>query len=262
MEELLKDLSPHFRLRYLPPKPSKWLGIRPDLSNARNTGLIWAKGKIIVVIDDCCIDMCPDFLERHISWGKKGFAVTGSSQIGGWFDDRKDRFRYQQEIAPCFFYGGNSSFLLESALKVNGYEEFLDGEQGQEDTLLAHMLALAGVRLIYDPNLWVIFDTSCHSLTQLSPDPRKAKWDREPWAVEAKKKIMPDGTELFANHWYTRQCINNKLARPRGNNFELRELRNILRTVNYDVRRFQKNLQKYIDTDPADWRDGESIFGM
>lgn len=262
MERLLKELNPQFRLRYLPPKPSKWRGIRPDLSNARNTSLIWAQGKIIVEIDDCCLDLCPGFIERHVNWIGEGFAVSGSCEIGGWCDDRKDKFKDPQEITARYFYGGNRSFLLETALNVNGYEEFLDGEQGQEDVLLSHMLELAGVRFMYDPNLRVTFDDSAHTLTQLSPDPRKATWDKEPWAVEAKKQTMPDGTERFTNDWYARQCINDKLAKPKGNNFELKDIKRIPRAVNFDIPRFQTCLRKYVDTDPADWRDGESISSM
>jgi len=63
----------------------------------------------------------------------------------------------RMKAPPEWFYG-YSSFSLEAALKVNGFNELFDGTKGQEDQDLGVRLALAGYRdtFLLDRNLWVI----------------------------------------------------------------------------------------------------------
>lgn len=260
MLEMIKGLKPNFPLRYVPDKPTRWKGCRPALSSARNTYLIWARGEMIIGVDDCCADMCPDLVEKHMRWVRRGFAVSGS-----WFDSNGWESRHKiidnaKVVNPGWFYGANHSFLLEDVLKVNGYEELLDGEQGQEDCELGIRLGRMGIKILYEPDLWVEFDNSAHSLTQWSPDAEKADWKKEGKPVEPKRRVLADGKEHFANEWITQQLTKDKgRTRPLGNPFDLRELRKIPPRQDYDVLRVHEALKEYVDPDLHDWRDGETI---
>ena len=259
MARLIDDLKPPFRVRYIPPKPSKWEHIRPALCNALNTSLIWAQGKLIVELDDCCIWMSPDWLEKHVEWNRKGFAVSGSWTINGWGDERLESYALSTRIGPELFYSAHRSYPLLKAIEVNGYEELLDGEQGQSDIVLALMLEKVNVRFMYDPALRVVFDAPSHTLTQLSPDPRKSRWGKEAWAVEPKKRIMNDGKPHYANEWLANEIRAERRSRPRGNHFVLNKLREIPSSLDFEVAAVQQELEQYVDTDPHDWRDKEEI---
>jgi len=263
MLELIEELKPNFPVRYVPDKPTRWRGCRPALSSARNTYLIWARGEIIIGVDDCCADMCLDLVEKHIHWGRRGFAVSGS-----WFDncgwESRHNFMEKAKVVDSgCFYGANHSVMLEDILKVNGYEELLDGEQGQEDCDLGIRLGRMGVKILYEPDVWVEFDQSVHSLTQWSPDSVKADWKKEGKPVEPKRRVLDDSKEHFANEWLTQQLKKDKdRTRPLGNPFDLRELRKIPPRYDYDVLKVHEALKEYIDPDLHDWRDEEKIEDM
>jgi len=259
MARLIDDLNPPFRVRYIPPKPSRWEHIRPALCNALNTSLIWAQGELIVELDDCCIWMSPDWLKKHVEWNVKGFAVSGSWTINGWGDERRERYAQATRIGPELFYSAHRSYPLRKAIEVNGYEELLDGEQGQSDIVLALMLSQVNVRFMYDPALRVDFDAPSHTLTQLSPDPRKSRWGKEAWAVEPKKRIMSDGTPHYANEWLANEIRAEGRRRPRGNHFTLDELRLVPSFLDFEVSAVQQKLEQYVDTAPHDWRDNKEI---
>jgi len=61
-------------------------------------------------------------------------------------------------IAPTNWYYGYSSFTLEAALKVNGFNELFDGDKGQEDQEMGLRLTMAGYEnmFILDVNHQVI----------------------------------------------------------------------------------------------------------
>jgi hypothetical protein len=223
---------------------------------------VWADGDLIVEIDDCCVGMPRDLLERHLQWSVKGFAVTGSWAINGWTDERQERYPQATQVGPEMFYGANCSFMLEKAVEVNGFDEYLDGEQGQVDIVLGFMMSRADVRFIYDPTLNVDFHAPSHTLTQLSPDPRKSQWGKEPWAVEPKKKMMDDRTLHYANEWLAHETIASDRTKPQGNHFKLSDLRRIPPDLHYDVDAVQRRLLGHMDPDPTDWRDGEQISEM
>ncbi len=259
MARLIDELNPPFKVRHIPPKPSRWDHIRPALCNALNTGLIWAQGELIVEPDDCCVWMSNDWLEKHVAWHVKKFAVSGSWTINGWEDERCERYAQPTRIGPELFYSAHRSYPLREAIEVNGYEELLDGEQGQSDIVLALMLSQMNIRFMYDPTLRIKFDGPSHTLTQLSPDPRKARWGKEAWAVEPKKRMMSDGTAHYANEWLANEIRAEGRRRPRGNHFALDKLRSYPLFHDFEVEAVQREFQQYVDTDPRDWRDNEEI---
>jgi WD40 repeat protein len=262
VSDLLHKLSPPFPVKHLPPKPTRWQYLRPAISNARNTALLWSEGELIVNVDDCCVEMPTDFLARHLGWHTKQYAVSGSWDIDGIEDERRWQYPQAQQIDFGLFYGGNQSFPLQKALEINGFDEVLDGEQGQDDIVFAYMLRQANVRLMFDPDLSVTLDGSSHTLTQLSPDPRKAQWGTEWFARQPKTMLMSDGLPHYANEWLASDMITNKKLRPQGNHFELSSLRELRRTVFDDLGELQMKLDAFVDPDPQDWRDGERIADM
>lgn len=261
MLKMIEDLEPQFPVRYVPDKPTRWRGQRPALSSARNTAIIWARGERIIGVDDCCSDMCSDLVERHLYWGQKGYAVSGSWRDKYGWESRHKVTPKAKVVDPGWFYGAVNSFNLEDVLKINGYEELLDGEQGQEDCDLGIRFSRAGVEMLYDPDLWVEFDRSTHTLTQVETEKLEKKdWGKETRIMEPKKRVLSDGKEHFANEWLTQQLLKDKdRTQPLGNHFNLRELRKIMTQYDYDVLKVQEALAQYIDPEPLDWRDNQPI---
>ncbi len=263
MMSTIRKAKTEFEILYVPPKPTRWGSCRPDLANARNTALVWARGTRVICIDDCCVDMCPDLIERHLQWAGCHVAVLGT-----WLDDTRYEGRYRmlqtaQYVNYGLFYGTNCSYDVCDAVAVNGYEELLDGEQGQEDCLLAVMLSRIGVKLFYEPALWVRFDTKSHTLTQASPDPEKATWGSEPGIVGPKKRRMDDGTLRYANEWLGQETIKDRDRQgPLGNHFRLSQLRQIPHRCKFEVMRVHNVLGAYVDPDPNDWRDDEPLVNI
>lgn len=260
MLKMFKDLDPDFPIRYVPDKPTRWRGKRPALSSARNCAIIWARGERIIGVDDCCKNMCDDMVERHLYWGKKGYAVSGS-----WYDKYGWEGRHKvtpkaEVVERGWFYGAICSVALEDILKVNGYEELLDGEQGQEDVEMAIRMSRMGVEVLYDPDIWVEFDRETHTLTQWSPDVLKKDLKKEGEPREPKRRMLDDGTLHFANEWHTQELLKDKeRTQPLGNHFSLRELRRLPAQYDYDVEKVHEALEPHIDPTPYDWRDDEPI---
>ena len=169
---------------------------RWNIGGALNTGVLWAEGELIVRIDDCS-EFKPDYLAKfwqgyqsgcfplamHIRYleGKpvrvdekyleKGYEAAWSPEaepvlreIYGEGDLVRDT-RYPLAEArggrmtayPNMFYG-YSSFSLESALKINGFNELCDGQKGLEDVEFGERLVNAGYRNMFllDVDLQVI----------------------------------------------------------------------------------------------------------
>ncbi|MCJ7632145.1 hypothetical protein MUP77_07090 [Candidatus Bathyarchaeota archaeon] len=61
-------------------------------------------------------------------------------------------------IAPQDWFYGYSSFTLEAALKINGFNELFDADKGQEDQEFGLRLWMAGYKNMFclDTNHWVI----------------------------------------------------------------------------------------------------------
>jgi glycosyltransferase involved in cell wall biosynthesis len=66
--------------------------------------------------------------------------------------------RHGRMVAPPEWFYGFSSFSLEAALKVNGFNEQCDGQKGLEDVEFGERLAIAGYKNMFllDKDLWVI----------------------------------------------------------------------------------------------------------
>lgn len=80
-------------------------------------------------------------------------------------------------IAPSEWFYGFSSFSLEAALKVNGFNELFDAVKGQEDQDFGIRLSMAGYRNVFllDKDLWVIEHEHLPCVVK-SPEPFKCNY--------------------------------------------------------------------------------------
>ncbi len=255
---LIDKMKFDFSVLYLPDKPSRWKGQRFQICNARNTALIFANGQYIVNHDDCT-KMPKDWIERHISYLEKGYIVTGS-WIGYQFtfddegivgvygpEDRSKIIKEPKEVGAGWFYGQNSSYPLEAALDINGFDEELDGEMGQEDINLAIRLERKGFKIIYDPTNVTDVHTSTHYYEKLIPPILKT---------------LKDGKEYPSNILITQRLLDD-IGRvfPYGNHFDIKDIRKMVRQydIKHDMKQLYENMEVCVNPDKYDWRDGKLI---
>ena len=160
-----------------PPKPNIWQGehriTKEDwwaASASRNTALCLCLTNYIVWLDDRSV-LLPGWLEGIKRAAKDGYAVCGTYEkrhgmvaeggriidhgiLDGW-DGRAD----DKGIRDCHgqFWGGTMGCPTEWALRVNGFEEMVDG-LGAEDYLFGMMLNNAGCRTMFDPSIAIVQD--------------------------------------------------------------------------------------------------------
>jgi len=162
-----------------------------------NSAILQCEGDLVVRIDDCS-EFEPDFLQKFVQGYQNGYFPlamhtryrNGSQayyneayrQEGYDFaredpENRKILSRIYNEgnpvrdtrwsivekqgghmMAPQDWFYGYSSFTLEAALKINGFNELFDGDKGQEDQEFGLRLWMAGYKNMFrlDTNHWVI----------------------------------------------------------------------------------------------------------
>jgi len=155
---------------------------------ALNTALLYAEGELVVRIDDCS-EFDEDYLERFWEGYQSGYwpLAMHTRYLGGkqayynqkykeeGYDfireepDRKEvlekvykegdpirdtRWTIVEKsggkmIAPVNWMYGYSSFTLEAALKVNGFDELFDADKSLEDVDFGSRLQMAGYRNMF-----------------------------------------------------------------------------------------------------------------
>jgi glycosyltransferase involved in cell wall biosynthesis len=130
----------------------------PTVCNARNTGLLHAKGDIILYLDDTIL-LKPHVLEKVNEYHKTVNGVLISRDKYCLNEDRtftvqkdgreffKTNFRSSQTWSHSF------SINREDILAVNGFNEDYDGGFGDEDGELGTRLFCHGCKYTFDPNL-------------------------------------------------------------------------------------------------------------
>lgn len=233
VKRLIENANVNFPVLYLPEKHSRWRGQRAQISNARNTGLIFASGQYVVFHDDC-IKMKPDWLEKHLKYLEQGHIVA-SSWIGyrrveedgkGIEDDIGIEYRIKMVKDPqittaAWFYCANCSFPLQAGLDINGFDEDYDGEIGQEDLQFGLRLERNGYKMVFDPtNLVEVYMMSHHYEKMIAPI----------------NIVLKDGKEHFSNEWLTQRFLDdpNRIA-PYGNTIDLKGIRKIMKDGKYSI---------------------------
>lgn len=157
---------------------------RWSVCGALNSGIIHAKGELLVRIDDCS-EFGHDFLQRFWDGYRNGYfpmamhiryiggvpALYNSNYIERMLKEgethsnmdtlrkvyaendlvRDTRYRFVKDkggamIAPHNWYYGYSSVPLKAALKINGYDELFDGDKSLEDVDFGSRLEMAGYK--------------------------------------------------------------------------------------------------------------------
>ena len=262
-------------LVHMPPKPCRWQGparlTKSDyyaLCNARNTGLIVARGERIIALDDCSV-VGDDWLTGHLRYPltalvagsfftyrtakiENGVVVEGDPGPYG-LDSR-----VFTEPEPCrtnagWCYGLSSSYPLEAALRANGSDEIYDGQGGAEDCDFAIRMERAGFPAYWDPRIRIfqvleshepIFETSTWSMNQ--PIKRAPK----------ERIVRRDGQSHFANEVLAERLVMDDIDRhlPLGNPFSLAEMR-----VHYQA---TGEILPHPFASDVDWRDGVMLCCM
>lgn len=129
------------RAGWLPPRDTLWtLNHKVAICAYRNTGLIHARGELVVNLDDCC-ELPPNYLESFwYAWSKHKVCLAATWPESG--DSRPAGV----VTGPGQVYGFGS-YPLEAAVAVNGYDEAYDGGQGLEDADWSTRLYNAGVKM-------------------------------------------------------------------------------------------------------------------
>lgn len=254
---IIDNINVSFPVSYIREKSSRWKGQRHQVCNARNTALIFVNGQYVVHIDDCT-KMPNDWIERHLIYLEKGYLVAGSwvgyqfitkdgQGIEGCYgpEYRSTIVKEPNEVDAGWFYGQNCSYPLEPVLDINGFDEILDGEIGQEDISLAIRLQRKGYRVIYDPTNMTEIYTSTHNYEKI--------------IVPVNLKLK-DGILHFSNEWITEKLLGDKdRIMPYGNIIDIRTARNIMKECRLGMDDMYKLMERWIDPDLYDWRDGKLI---
>jgi len=149
------------------PFPIKVVGDKPcsfklGLANARNSGVIWADGRIVLYIDDH-ITFEPGLLAGHMAHHigpPKAIAGIAHYHFPDKviIDNRVKLVGGDVGLVKCrieWLYGMNASVPMEKILQVNGSDERYCGEFGGEDCDLSIRLARAECRPWLDTKLVV-----------------------------------------------------------------------------------------------------------
>lgn len=155
-----------FPLKVVQDKPIPY---KLGLSNARNCGIIWADGRVVLYLDDL-MSFDPDFLAGHLRHHRpdeqpRAIAGTCMYKFPGFANDPNPKVIPDGRLTvagnptaatkcrPEWLYGMNASVPLEMILKVNGSDERYAGEYGGEDCDLSVRLVRAGCQILLDPTI-------------------------------------------------------------------------------------------------------------
>jgi glycosyltransferase involved in cell wall biosynthesis len=185
----LKSIRPtQFPIYHIPIRHSKFKDLGYSaISACKNNGIFYASGQILVFVDDCC-SFESGYLSKiyDIITTKNTFPnplhlkhIGNNYQIDGNGNQIRDcRFTLFDQlktdlIVNNFHLYGYMTCTLESAIRINGFDEMYDGSRQLEDIDFGERLKLAGYSLSLHKNLVVVEQQ--HS--KIAPDHN----DHHPW---------------------------------------------------------------------------------
>jgi len=274
VEKTIKDADVSFPVLYIPDKPTRWKGKRPALCNGRNTALIFAKGEYIVHHDDNA-KLPENWIEKHVQWLEKGYLVAGNwlayqytdkggkGTIGifGW-EYRSTVVKEPIETTGGWLYGGNFSFPLKAALEVNGFDEDLDGEMGQDDVSFGIRAERRGYKTMYDPTCYLEYYYQDHGLLIGSNDPNNSIWNGHFVEINVTPVNikLKDGLDHFSNEFFMQELLeDSERYLAKGNTIDIVGTRKLMKEGNYSIEQMYKFMEGWVNANPYDWRDGKLI---
>jgi hypothetical protein len=119
--------------------------------SARNTGLVYARGSVIVGLDDC-FSFSPTYLEHIAELANDG--VYAAAKL--FHNDTGVAYPYQPDgpVPESQEIGGIFSYPIDAAVAINGWDERFDGGSGG-DIDMTRRLRLHGVRFSHHPGVAV-----------------------------------------------------------------------------------------------------------
>lgn len=131
--------SYNFDIKHVPPRDTIWTrNKKVAICTYRNTGLAWARGELVVNLDDCC-RLPPMYLEVFA----RAYFEHHVCAAATW-PARNDGRLPGPVMQPGQVFGFGS-YALSAALTLNGYDEAYDGAQGLEDADWSTRLFRLGV---------------------------------------------------------------------------------------------------------------------
>lgn len=187
-------------IKWMRSKKPYYISYAP-IANARNTGLIYAQGELIVFNDDFS-SVRPNYLERVWNVYEKGpryishigpiitveydnqglISIPGHLRYGMKENLYKTIYKeHRSNSIPCpsgWFYTSNASAPLDSIIKINGFWEMADLTR-EEDILMGLALERIGWKFCYidDPDISVYYNV--HHYPELDQERKEDKEDKE-----------------------------------------------------------------------------------
>jgi len=173
----VKKIALKYPLKYI--KLNKNYG----LSLARNIGTKYARGGIVIFLDDDAIP-AQNFVEEHIHAHKKynilglrGKSLPRTSTIYNYLASHYD---YGDQIIPCFInLEGNSSFKRNILIEIGGFNPKLQGAGGHEGLELTYRIISkykAKSKLIYYPSAVIYHDYAYNFIKYIKKVLRHSKY--------------------------------------------------------------------------------------
>ena len=187
-------------LQYVHPAKKPYWKSNRNIANARNHGLMLAKGSLIVFVDDYTW-VPPRFLESHLdTYDVGGYCLIGAVTAVQWTDNPPEDFRTlpvqdidkrailkggirpegaidsrtlqgYTEFRGCqgaWFYCSNASAPLDKIIEANGFWEIADCTS-EEDLILGMMLQRLGCKFWFKSNPDVNACHMAHGKPEMNP---------------------------------------------------------------------------------------------
>ena len=173
------------RVRFVRPRETPWQRLGTFCAaTARNTGLSWARGEVVVSLDDCYV-LPSVFLERIADLATKGryawpYIHTAADALGA------HAVEEPQELLPSEHSGGIVAYPLAAALACNGWPEW-NGARYGEDWAFGAYLRAHGVRQVRDAGVYVIDPGRPQHVVGQGPRWTVQRCPRALWALAAER---------------------------------------------------------------------------
>lgn len=183
------------------------------ICSAKNTGLLYARGKCVIFSDDGQ-DWSEDAFERLYPWGSHKAGATCRLHRDNGFgpvemDSRWYAYRIEgtlrTKIVPAEgigYLGGTLSMVpMEKMIACNGWDEMLDGSRQLEDADMARRLGATGLKMALEGHPKVVEYALRPCDSQLYRQKLLAKcngsyiypiWDEQPTRIRANNRLLAE----------------------------------------------------------------------